>query len=64
MRMPKRVTCPKCSSNLGYDNRSVHEGNRDFEDFHCSICGYTIDTIFTDLSPNVRVISKNENCNK
>lgn len=64
MRMPKKVTCPKCSSVLEYDARSVHEGNRDFEDFDCPICGYNIATVFTDLLPVVRVISKNEYWNK
>lgn len=62
--MIKRVTCSKCGSVLEYDNRSIHEGNRDFEEFDCPICGYMIDTVFTDLLPNIRVISKNENWDK
>ena len=61
MRVPKRVTCPQCGFILEYDDRSIHEGNRDFEDFDCPICGYTVDTVFTDLLPIVRVISKNDN---
>ena len=44
--MIKRVTCSKCGSVLEYDNRSIHEGNRDFEEFDCPICGYMIDTVF------------------
>lgn len=64
MRMSKRITCPKCSSILEYDDRSVYEGNRDFEDFDCPICGYTVATVFTDSLPVVHVISKKESWNK
>lgn len=58
--MIKRVTCPQCGSECEYDNKSVSEGNRDFEDFNCPVCGYVLDTAFTDQIPNVRLIKKGE----
>ena len=36
--MFKKVTCDKCKSILEYDDKSVWEGNRDFEDITCPIC--------------------------
>ena len=38
--MVKRVMCPKCGAICEYDDKSVWEGNRDFEDVECQICGY------------------------
>ena len=46
--MIKRVICPECRSECEYDNKSVWEGNREFEDFKCPVCGYVLDTVFTD----------------
>lgn len=30
--MKKRITCDNCKSLLEYDNKSIHEGHRDFEE--------------------------------
>ena len=54
--MVKRVMCPKCGAICEYDDKSVWEGNRDFEDVECPICGYVLATVFTDLLPKARVI--------
>lgn len=59
--MIKRVICSKCGAECEYDNKSVWVGNREFEDFKCPVCGYILDTIFTDQLPNVRLIKKGEN---
>lgn len=58
-----RVTCPKCGSECQYDDRSVWEGNREREDFNCPVCGYVLDTVFTDQIPNVLLIKKGEKRN-
>ena len=58
--MKNRVTCPRCGSECEYDNKSVWEGNRDFEEIDCPVCGYMLDRVFTDLIPNVRLIKKGE----
>lgn len=44
--MIKRVICPECRSECEYDNKSDWEGNREFEDFKCPVCGYVLDTVF------------------
>ncbi len=54
-------TCEKCGSVLEYNNRSVVEGCRDFEDVKCPVCHNIIDTVFTDLIPIVRVIKNTRN---
>ena len=54
-------TCDKCGTVLQYDNRSIIEGCRDFEDVHCPVCNNIIDTVFTDLVPIARVIEKISN---
>jgi hypothetical protein len=56
----RRVVCEECKSTLEYDDRSVCLGNRDREDIKCPICKNIVDTVFTDLIPNVRVIQKGE----
>lgn len=43
---------------LEYDDKSVWEGNRDFEDITCPICKKIVATVFTDLVPVVRVIKE------
>lgn len=48
--------CEKCGAVLEYENRSVMEGCRDFEDVVCPVCHNIIDTVFTDLIPIARVI--------
>lgn len=58
--MKRRVVCEECKSTLEYDDRSVCSGNRDREDIKCPICKNIVDTVFTDLIPNVRVIQKGE----
>ena len=44
--------------NLKYDDKSIWEGNRDFEDIKCPVCGTIIDRVFTDLNPAVEVVKK------
>ena len=46
--MLKRVICNKCKSILEYDDKSVWEGNRDFEDFICPVCKNVVATVLTD----------------
>ena len=58
--MIKRVICPECGSECEYDNKSVWEGNREFEDFGCPVCGHVLDRVFTDQLPNVRLIKKGD----
>lgn len=58
--MLKRVTCDKCKSVLEYDDKSVWEGNRDFEDFTCPVCKNIVATVFTDQIPIVRLIEEGD----
>lgn len=59
--MLKRVICNKCKSILEYDDKSVWEGNRDFEDFICPVCKNVVATVFTDHQiPVVRLIKKGD----
>lgn len=51
-----KVTCNKCNSILEYENKSIHEGNRDHEDVPCPICNNVVASVFTDLRPSVRLI--------
>lgn len=57
--MIKYSTCNNCGSLLKYDNTSIHEGLRDFEDVLCPVCGNKIDTVFTDLIPVATVVKSN-----
>lgn len=61
--MIRTVVCAKCGATCEYDDRSKWEGNREFEDFKCPICGYVFDTVFTDQFPRVRLIKK-DNCDQ
>lgn len=54
--MKKRVVCGKCGAILEYDDKSVCEGNRDYENIVCPICKSIVGTVFTDLLPTARVI--------
>lgn len=58
--MKKTVTCSKCGAVCEYDNKSVWEGNRDFEDVNCPECGHLLDRVFTDLIPTVRLVKKGD----
>ena len=58
--MIKKVICPVCESECQYDDCSIWEGNREREEFNCPVCGYTLDTIFTDQIPNVILVTKGE----
>lgn len=54
--MKHRVTCSNCGALCEYDDRSVWEGNRDFEDFECPCCHEVIARVFTDQMPYVTLI--------
>lgn len=58
--MVKRVICPECGSECQYDDKSVWEGNREMEEFESPVCGYVLDTVFTDQIPTVTLIKKGE----
>lgn len=58
--MLKKVICDKCNSILEYDDKSIWEGNRDFEDFICPVCRNIVATVFTDQIPVVRLIKKGD----
>lgn len=58
--MKRQVVCEKCKSLLEYDDRSVWLGNREREDIQCPVCKNIVDTVFTDLIPNVHVVKKGE----
>ncbi len=44
----KRIVCPKCGKTIEYDDRSIWEGNRDFEDVNCPNCDEFLTKVFTD----------------
>lgn len=50
------VCCEICNSLVEYDNTSIVEGNRDFENIDCSRCNTTLTRVFTDLVPVVRIV--------
>ena len=50
------VSCSKCGSLLQYDNASINEGLRDFEEVICPVCGNVVGTVFTDLLPVAAVV--------
>ena len=54
--MKKRTTCDKCNSLLEYDDKSTHEGNRDFEEITCPICKAIVTRVFTNLTPIAYVV--------
>nr|WP_296099098.1 hypothetical protein [uncultured Mediterraneibacter sp.] len=58
--MIHRVTCKECGSILEYNDKSVWEGNRYPEDIECPECGNIVGSVFTDLTPEVRLIKKGE----
>ena len=57
-KMIRRATCEMCGVRVEYDDRSIWEGNRDFEDVLCPKCGNVLDRVFTDLCPTVRIIGE------
>ena len=54
--MIKTVVCEKCGSTIRYEDKSIVEGNRDFEEVNCQICGNNLDCIFTDLIPDPMIV--------
>lgn len=56
----KRVKCPKCGCTVEYNDKSVWEGNRDFEDVECPNCNEHLDRVFTDGFPNPRVVENSD----
>lgn len=58
--MKKRITCNNCNSLLEYDDKSIHEGNRDFEEIMCPICKTVVIRVFTDLTPTAYVVKEFE----
>lgn len=54
----KRIVCPKCGKVIEYYDKSVWEGNRDFEDVNCPNCDEYLIRVFTDGSPNPRIVSE------
>lgn len=45
---------------IEYEDKSVFEGNREFEEVVCPVCGNELCQVFTDLLPNPRVVKKHE----
>lgn len=37
--MVKTVVCEKCGNTIEYEDKSVFEGNREFEEVVCPVCG-------------------------
>ena len=58
--MVKTVVCEKCGNTIEYEDKSVFEGNRGFEEVVCPVCGNELCQVFTDLFPNPRVVKKHE----
>ncbi len=56
----KTVVCEKCGNTIEYEDKSVFEGNREFEEVVCPVCGNELCQVFTDLFPNPRVVKKHE----
>nr|WP_297708944.1 hypothetical protein [uncultured Butyrivibrio sp.] len=55
----KRIMCPKCGCLVEYNDKTVWEGNREFEDVNCPNCGEHLDRVFIDGSPNERIVNEN-----
>ncbi len=53
-----KTTCDNCGSILEYNDKSVCEGDRDFEDVYCPVCNNIVGRVFTDLIPEVRIVEK------
>lgn len=58
--MLRRIRCKECNSLVEYDNRSIVEGNRDFENINCPKCGTYLTRVFTDLTPSVQLVDESE----
>lgn len=58
--MIHRVTCDRCGSISEYDDKSIWEGNREFEDVECPVCGNIIGRVFTDLIPEASLIKRGD----
>jgi phage FluMu protein Com len=58
--MLQRIRCKECNSLVEYDNRSIVEGNRDFENINCPKCGTYLTRVFTDLIPSVQLVDESE----
>ncbi len=58
--MLQRIRCKECNSLVEYDNRSIVEGNRDFENINCPKCGAYLTRVFTDLSPFGQLVDESK----
>ena len=58
--MIHRVTCDRCGSISEYDDKSIWEGNREFENVECPMCGNIIGRVFTDLTPVASLIKRGD----
>lgn len=56
----KRIVCPVCGSTIEYNDKSIWEGNRDFEDINCPNCNEFLDRVFTDIFPNPHIVKKEQ----
>ena len=52
----RTVICKQCGSECKYDDHSVWEGNREFEEVICPCCGAVLDRVFTDKIPIAKVV--------
>lgn len=43
-----------------YDDKSIWEGNREFENVECPVCGNIIGRVFTDLIPEASLIKSSD----
>ena len=48
--MVKTVVCEKCGNTIEYEDKSVFEGNREFEEVVCPVCGNELCQVFTAVS--------------
>lgn len=56
IELMKKIKCPNCGCTVAYEDKSVREGNRDFEDVTCQKCKEYLTKVFTDGFPNPYVI--------
>lgn len=54
----RRVLCETCQNWIEFEDKTIWEGNRDFEKVICPVCGNLLAEVFTDLTPNPRVAKK------